>query len=357
MDSKKQSNNRKKRIGLPPGSIVFTGNQKVEKVFIHHLEYNDETLSEEIYDNHNEIIFSDSKVNQVDWYDVRGLHDINLLESIRKKFDIHPLIIEDVADVKQRPKFEEYEKGIFIIIRAFSIDKAEQKINTEQIAIYFRKGLLISFQENETDLFSAVRQRLQTGKGKIRNRGADYLAYALLDNIIDNYFHVFDEVQELVEQLEEELLENPDNSFKTRIHHLKKELLFVRKSISPLRESINQFSKNESAHIEEKTTVFVRDLYDHTIQIMDLNETQRDILNGLQDLYISEISFKMNQVMQVLTIITTIFVPLSFLAGLYGMNFENMPELKTKNGYFILLSVMMLIFVGLLFFFKKRKWF
>lgn len=352
-----QKKDKQKIFGLPPGSVVFTGNQKVDKVVIHHLQYDEKKLEENTFDNQSEIAFEPSLDELVDWYDMRGLHDTNLLESIGKTFEIHPLILEDVADVRQRPKFEEYEKGVFVIVRAFTFDRKENKLKTEQVAIYFRKGLLISFQENESDLFAAVRNRVHAGRGKVRSKGTDYLTYALLDNIIDNYFVVFDEIQDVMENLEEKLLNNPDSSIKSQIHHLKKELLVVRKSISPLREAINQFSKTDSTHVEENTTVYIRDVYDHTIQIMDLNETQRDILNGMQDLYISEISFKMNQVMQVLTIITTIFVPLSFLAGLYGMNFEKIPELKHENGYFILLGVMFMIFVGSLIFFKKKKWF
>ncbi|MFK8009561.1 MAG: magnesium/cobalt transporter CorA [Saprospiraceae bacterium] len=357
MQKRESQKRKRKKIGLPPGSVIFTGNQKVDKVVIHHLQYDEKKLEENIFDNQSEITFQPSLEEQIDWYDMRGLHDTNLLESIGKTFEIHSLILEDVADVRQRPKFEEYEKGVFIIVRAFTFDKNTCKVKAEQVAVYFRKGLLISFQENESDLFAAVRNRVHAERGKVRSKGADYLAYALLDNIIDNYFVVFDEIQDMMENLEEKLLDNPDSSIKGEIHHLKKELLIVRKSISPLREAISQFSKTDSIHVEENTTMYIRDVYDHTIQIMDLNETQRDILNGMQDLYISEISFKMNQVMQVLTIITTIFVPLSFLAGLYGMNFEKIPELKYENGYFVLLGVMFLILVSSLIFFKRKKWF
>lgn len=285
------------------------------------------------------------------------MHDSNLIQLLGKTFELHPLILEDVVDIHQRPKFEEYENGIFIVIRALSFDRQAVKIKTEQIAIYFRKGLLLSFQETESDLFAAVRNRVHSGKGRIRRKGADYLSYALLDNIVDHYYIVLDEVENVVEGLEEELLTNPGHSIKEKIHSLRKELLVVRKSIAPLREAISRFSKSENDLIEESSVVFIRDLYDHTVQIMDMVETYRDMLNGLQDLYISEISFKMNQVMQVLTIITTIFVPLSFLCGLYGMNFDNMPELHFKYGYFILLGVMLLIALGSLIFFKRKKWF
>ena len=348
---------QRKKEGLPPGSIVFTGDQKVDKVLIHYLKYNEEQLEEQSFHSHDNIIFPEAAIEVVDWYDMRGLHNTTLIESLGKSFNIHALILEDIADTNQRPKYEEYEKGNFISIKALFFDKKEVTVKTEQISIYFNQGLLLSFQEDETDIFAAVRQRLELGRGRIRQRGADYLAYALIDNIVDNYYQVINEVEAVIELLEDQLLSDPGNNLKGKIHHLKKELLIIRKSILPLREAISQFAKSDSPFIEDRTTIFVRDIYDHTVQVMDMIETYRDMLNGLQDLYLSEISFKMNQVMQVLAVVTTIFVPISFLAGLYGMNFENIPELKAKNGYFILLAVMLMIVLFLLYYFKRKKWF
>lgn len=354
MDNEKK---RRKNRGLPPGSVVFTGHKKVEKVLIEYLQYDADKLSESSLDNQKNIVFNQSPEEQVDWYDIRGLHDTNLLETIGKMFEIHSLVLEDIADTNQRPKFEEYDGGIFIIIRSLDFDKMNLEVKAEQIALYFRRGLLFSFQETESDIFAAIRNRLQVGHGRIRRKGADYLAYSILDAITDNYFQVLDKVEEAVEEIEESILNNPDTKVKARIHNLKKELLIIRKSISPLREAISRFTKSEHELIDEGTMLYVRDLYDHTIQIMDMTENYRDILNGLQDLYISEISFKMNQVMQVLTVVTTIFVPLSFLTGLYGMNFEHIPELQYQNGYFVLWAVMLLIAAGLLYYFKRRNWF
>ena len=346
-----------KKVGLVPGSVVFTGNQKVEKVFIHYLQYDAQGLKEKTLDNHDTITFHQSAENQVDWYDLRGLHDTHLIEQLGKTFNIHPLVLEDIADVNQRPKFEEYLKGNFIILRALAFDKTTLEVKTEQVGVYFSKGLLISFQENDSDLFAAVRKRVLSGRGKVRLRGTDYLAYALVDNVVDHYYVILDQLEEVIESLEEKLLETPDHTIKGKIHHLKKELLTVRKSISPLREAISRFSKSDSPFIEDHSTVFVRDLYDHTVQVMDMVETYRDMLNGLQDLYLSEISFKMNQVMQVLTVITTIFVPLSFLTGLYGMNFDHIPELHYRYGYFVLLAVMFALSLGLLYYFRRKEWF
>jgi magnesium transporter len=357
MKNPKHSQQKKvKKAGLPPGSVIFTGNQKVDKIFVHHLQYRDSHIQESVFDNHRDITFHASKDEQVDWYDMRGLHDTALIDALGKTFHIHPLVLEDVADIHQRPKFDEYENGIFITIRALHFDPATLEIKTEQIAIFFRTGLVVSFQESDSDLFAAVRHRIHTASGRIRSRGADYLAYALIDNIVDNYFGILEKVETAIEEVEVKLLTYPDNGIKSRIHHLKVELLTARKAVAPLREAISRFARCENEFINEKTIVFVRDLYDHTIQVMDMVESYRDMLNGLQDLYLSEISFKMNQVMQVLTIITTIFVPLSFLAGLYGMNFDHMPELHMRYGYFFLLGLMFLIFLGSLFYFKKKKW-
>lgn len=355
---KNQSNHAKRKVaGLPPGSVVFTGNRKVEKVFLHYLKYDEKGLLQKTLDNHADITFHESPPDEVDWYDVRGLHDTSLIELIGETFKIHPLVLEDVADTQQRPKFDEYDRGDFVVVPALHFDKAAVKIHFEQVALYFRKGLLVSFQENETDLFGSVRERLHKGRGKIRQRGADYLCYALIDSLVDRYFLTLDSFGEVIEKLEDDIIANPQENSKARIHHLKKELLAVRKAMVPMREAISRFSKSESKFITETSGFFLRDLYDHIVQIMDMVETYRDMLNGLQDLYLSEISFKMNQVMQVLTIITTIFVPLSFLAGLYGMNFDHMPELQYHYGYFILLGIMVCIFIGSLVYFRQKKWF
>jgi len=356
----RQTEARKKKhrqnTGLHPGAVVFTGNQKVAEVLIHHIQYDENKITEQVYNNQTDTIVDQNIKRKIDWYDIRGLHDTVLVEAIGKHFELHALAIEDIVDTHQRPKFDEYGKGCFIIAKALTFNPEKLKIETEQIALYFRKGLLISFQETESDIFKAVRLRLHNSKGRIRQRPSDYLAYALLDNIVDNYYLVFDEVEAIIEYFEENLIANPNKRIKGQIHSLRKELLVIRKSVVPLREAISQFSKSDSPFINDDTNLFIRDLYDHTIQIMDMIETYRDMLNGLQDLYLSEISFKMNEIMKVLTLITTIFVPLSFFTGLYGMNFDNMPELHYQNGYFVLLALMLMITVGFLILFRYKKW-
>lgn len=348
---------RKNSLGLPPGSIVYTGSKTASNIPICYIQYDQNSLVEKTFDNHSEIVFLYAKENNVDWYDVRGIHDSELIEQVGKAFEIHPLILEDISNVHQRPTFEEYEKGLFIVVKAISFDKLNVEIKTEQVSIYIRKGLVVSFQETESDLFKFVRKRVNNDKGRIRRRGADYLAYALVDVIVDHYFVVLEEVEAEIEALEEQVLQAHDPIVKSKIHKLKKELLFMRKSIAPLREAISRFSKSDSSILEDSTVIFIRDLYDHTIQVMDSVESFRDLLNGLHDLFISEVSFKMNQVVQVLTIVSTIFIPLTFLAGIYGMNFEYIPELKLRYGYFIFWGVLLMIFCSLIYFFKKKKWF
>ena len=295
-------------------------------------------------------------VNCVNWYDVRGLHDVTLVESFGQHFNIHPLVLEDILHTQQRPKFEEYGNEVFIVVSALTFNSELYELSAEQVAIYFGENFLLTFQENEDDTFAAVRERLETGRGRMRSRKSDYLAYALIDNLVDNYFEVLDRIEDRMDELETEINEEPSRQVKEKIHHLKFQMLALRKSVMPLREAVGKFSRCESKVMDESTGIFVRDLYDHVIRIADLIETYRDMLNGLQELYLSELSIRMNNVIQVLTIITTIFVPLTFLAGLYGMNFENIPGLSSPHGYYYLLGVMVLIFIASLFYFKRKNW-
>ena len=340
-----------------PGSIVFRGDKRVEKVQLHKLRYSADSLTESVLDNHSQIVLSESDEATIDWYDIRGVHDVDLIKAFGKNFNIHPLILDEVTDTHRRPKFKEYKKGIFVIARALSYDEKKREINTEQVAIYFREGLVISFQEGSSDLFQSVRDRIQNAEGRVRNSGSDYLCYALIDDLVDQYFILLEGIEESINEIEKEIAEGTDERSLEKIHGLKREMIKVKKNISPLREAISRFVRSENPLIKEASITYIRDLNDHTIQVMDMVETYRDTMTGLQDLYMSTISYKINQVMKFLTIITTIFVPLSFLAALYGMNFDNMPELRMQNAYFVLLTIMIMIFVGSLIYFKRKKWF
>jgi len=347
---------KRKKAGSVPGSVDYTGDKKTEKVFTHFLQYDGKDLIEKTLDSHKGLVLEKEDTSKVDWYDIRGMHDTELIEVFGKTFNIHNIILENAVDIHKRPKFEEYSEGNFIILKALSFDRATKKVSKEHIALYFTKSFLVTFQETESDVFQGVRSRINTGSGRIRERGTDYLAFALIDEIVDNYFDVLDNVEEVVEELEDCISNSVELNRKGDIHSLKKELLVLRKAISPLREAIGRFYKTESPIIDEGSRIYLRDLYEHTIQIMDTVESYRDVLNGLQDLLITEVSFKMNKIMQLLTLISVIFIPLTFLAGIYGMNFDNIPELHHQYGYQILLAIMLLIAIVLLILFRRKRW-
>lgn len=341
-------------IGLPPGSLVFTGQKKTEDTHLKLIQYNVDIYNAQRFSNAMPDIMVDP--SYVTWLDVRGLHDVKTIEEVGRFFKVHPLALEDILDTSQRPKFEEYDNGIFLIVRSLEFDEQELEIKTEQVGIFVGENFALSFQERAEDLFAPIELRLASSSGKIRRRGSDYLAYALIDNIVDNYLVALEKIEKEVDTLEEVIMAKPESRTKGRIHELRLATLTMRKAVYPLREAINRFTDSDHAVKSEETDIFLRDLYDHTIQVMDVVETYRDMINGLYDLYLSEISFKMNNVMQVLTIISTIFIPLSFLAGVYGMNFQYMPELNTRYGYFVLWGVMLSVAGGLLVYFRRKHW-
>jgi magnesium transporter len=353
MARKKKKRLRHKKPGSPPGTLVFTGEAPGEKPIVHLTQYNSQHFTSEVVgEGHKPSVAEDL----ITWYDVRGLHDVTLIESFGKAFDLHPLALEDVLNIQQRPKFEEYQNGIFIIAQLLRYDENIHHLYTEQIAIFFGKNFLLSFQENLDDSFGPIRERLQAGRGRIRSSGPDYLAYALLDNVLDHYFLALDKLEISMEQLEDDITLNPSDDQKVRLHDLKFQLLYLRKSVVPLREAINAFARSGSSCVNAETELFLRDLYDHAIRIADLVDTYRDIATGLQELYLSELSLRMNKVMQFLTIITTVFVPITFLAGVYGMNFKYMPELELRYAYFVVWGVMIAMATGFLIYFKRKNW-
>lgn len=349
-------NLRRKSHKTIPGSVIYTGNKLLEKVLVHHLKYDSTTVQDLVLDSHGKTIFAPSEENIVDWYDVRGMQNTELIEKVGSTFGIHPLILESIVDVNQRPKFEENDKGIFITIRALSFDKEKREVGKEHVAIYLRKGLVISFQETSSDLFEDVRDRVLSSKGRIRQKNADYLVYALLDSLIDNYYVVLDSFESVIEEVEDDVMDDDHNDVKSNIHELKKELIVIRKSVAPLRETLSRFSKTENAIVDEGTFDYLRSTYENTVQIMDSVESYRDMLNSLQDLFMTEVSFKMNKIMQVLTLVSTIFIPLTFVAGIYGMNFENIPELHYKYGYHVAWAFMIIVALLLLYLFKRKNW-
>jgi magnesium transporter len=292
----------------------------------------------------------------VTWINIDGVHDSSVIEKLGRAFGLHPLIQEDIMTTSQRPKLDELETSIYVVSRMVELGEDGKEIVTEQLSLVFGRNFVLSFQEKPGDMFDPVRDRIRHGKGRIRKLGPDYLAYALLDAVVDHYFVVLETVGERIECLEDELVADPRQETLHAIHALKREMLFFRKSVWPLREVVAALERAESALIQPSTNIFLRDVYDHVIQVIDNVETFRDMLSGMLETYLSSVSNRMNQVMKILTIISTIFIPLTFLVGVYGMNFEHMPELKWKFGYFLVWGIMLTVGVGLVAFFKRKKW-
>lgn len=350
------------KVGLPPGTIRFVGEKKVEKTKITVIDYDESHYEEKVVESVEECFkFKDTPT--VTWINIDGIHDVSVVEKIGNCFNIHPLVLEDIVHTDQRPKMEDFEDYLYIVIKMLYFDDKTAEIKAEQVSLLLGHNYVISFQEYEGDVFDPIRDRLRTGKGRIRKQGADYLAYALLDIIVDYYFKLLEKVGEKVEIMESQLIEEPKTKTLQDIYSLKRETILLRKSVWPLREVISSLERSESKLIQSSTDIFLRDVYDHTIRVIDAIETYRDLLSGLLDLYMSSISNKMNQVMKVLTIIATIFIPLTFIAGIYGMNFDpeaspfNMPELGWYWGYLSVWILMIAITVVMIIYFKRKNWF
>lgn len=345
-----------KKVGLPPGTLIHVGKERVEKVKITIIDYDEEQFAEKEVEKVEDCFpFKDKP--SVTWINIDGVHQIDMIETIGKHFGLHPLVLEDIVNTRQRPKIEDFGDYIFVVLKMIYFDEKENVIKAEQVSLITGPNFVISFQEREGDVFNAIRDRLRGSKGRIRKMGADYLAYALMDSVVDNYFVILETVGEKLEDMEEELMTNPTPETVHVIHNLKRDLILLRKSVWPLREVLSGLERGESTLIHKSTRVYLRNVYDHTIQVIDAIETSRDMLSGMLDIYLSSVSNRMNEVMKVLTIIATIFIPLTFVAGLYGMNFQYMPELGWRWGYFAVLLVMVVIGIFMVAYFKRKKWF
>lgn len=353
--AKKRTQHSKKKLGQIPGSVIYTGNKLKEKLFIEVFDYNeDEYLEKELLSVVESLQYENE--NSITWINLNGLNHVTEIEKLGKSFDIHPLVLEDIVNISQRPKIDEHEDYLFLVLKMLYYDENETVIS-EQVSFILGKDYLLSFQESEGDVFDGVRDRIRHAKGRVRNMQSDYLLYILIDAIVDHYFSVIEILGNKIEDFEAEIFSGDlqDDASK-KIQNLKREILRLRRAIFPLREVISRIEKNNNKLIHDKTITYYRDLYDHLIQVSENIDIYREMIWSLMDMYMTTISNKMNEVMKVLTIMASIFIPLTFIAGIYGMNFEYIPELKYKYGYFTVWGVMIALFLGMLYYFRKKKW-
>lgn len=343
-----------RKAGLSPGTLIHIGERKEEDMRIKLMDYDKDSFNEKNITK-IEDTFDFKKSPTVTWINIGGLHDVDSIEKMGSHFGIHPLVMEDILNTEQRPKIEDFDDYIFLSLKMLSKGE-EGVILYEQISIIIGSNFVISFQEREGDVFDKIRKRIREGKGKIRKSGSDYLAYTLIDAIVDNYFVLMEDLGERIDNIENALLSKPGPETLEDLHSMKREMINIRKSIWPLREVISGFQRTENELITDSTDIFLRDVYDHTIQVIDTIETFRDMISGMVDIYLSSVSNKMNEVMKVLTIIATIFIPLTFIAGIYGMNFSYMPELDWQPGYYVVWSVMIIVAILMIIYFRRKNW-
>ena len=346
---------RSRKAGLPPGTPVHLGERKSDTTRLTLLHYDEQRAVEQEMKTAQECLaLRDSP--GVSWINITGLHEVETLAQFGDAFGLHPLVLEDVLNTDQRPKLEDYGEYLYIVIKRLGNGAPANEISTEQISLILGRNLVISFLESDSGVFNGVKDRILNNRGRIRQLGADYLAYTLMDAVVDNYFAIFEKLGERIEILQETIISRPTPASLQTLHALKRELLFLRKSVWPLREVVSGLHRGDSTLIHKDTWFYLRDVYDHTIHVIDTIETYRDMLASMMDIYLSSLSIRLNEVMKVLTIIATIFMPLTFIVGLYGMNFQHMPELSWRWGYPLVLLVMAGVTAGMLVFFRRKKW-
>jgi len=346
---------RRHKVGLPPGSLVPVEVPTADRVTMTVMDYDQARFEElEIQTVEECLPFRDSPT--VTWLNVTGLHDMELIASLGEEFGLHPLVMEDLVNTEQRPKLEDFQDYLFIVIKMITFSEERREVEDEQLSLILGPRFVISFQERPGDIFDAVRNRIRSGKGRIRTMGPDYLAYALVDAAVDHYFVVLEGLGEWIELLEEEVVDEPGPETMSEIHRLKREMLLLRKATWPMREVVSSLGREGASLVSAPVRVYVRDVYDHTIQVLDTGETLRDIVSGLLDTYLSSVSNRMNEIMKVLTIMASIFIPLTFIAGVYGMNFQHMPELAEPWAYPACLGLMALVGGGLVLYFRRKGW-
>lgn len=343
------------KAGQSPGTAIFIGERKQDETRLEVMRYSADRV-EEVRNATLADCRPPDDGNEVVWVNVFGIHDVELIGALGDRFQIHPLTLEDIVNTSQRPKTEEFDEYFFVVLKMLNYIPADRDIEIETMSLILGRNFVLSFQERQGDDFEPARERIRTGKGRIRRMAADYLAYALMDAVVDGYFVALEQIGDHIETIEDEIVTAPAPGHMREIHRLKREILFIRKSVWPLREEVSSLLKTDSSLIRNETRVYLRDVYDHTIRVIDMVETCRDILSSMHDTYLTSVSNRMNEVMKVLTIIATIFIPLTFIVGVYGMNFQHMPELAWRWGYFGVWGFMIALSAGMILYFRKRGW-
>lgn len=344
---------RSLKAGLPPGALVHLGERKTEHAAVSLIEYGPEGLRESGFDAHDPLVPSTLPVR---WLNVHGLHEPELLAQIGKHFQLHPLVLEDILNTDQRPKLDDYGGYLFIVARFFDYDAATMSVSSEQVSLVVGDDYILSFQERSTGCFAPVRERLRLDRGRIRQLGADYLAHALLDVMVDRYFAVLEQIGERTENLEDELMSKPTPAILQSLHQLKRETLTLRRAVWPLREVINALTRADSRFFKPETLPYLRDVYDHTVHVIESLEAIRDLLAGMLEIYLSSISNRVNQEVRILTVIALTFMPATLISGIFGMNFKAIPLLNNPVGFFVALAMMAGVGATLALIFWRRKW-
>jgi len=343
------------KTGLPAGELVHVGAVHEVESSITLLDYDKNNLVIHRLDSVSDL-FPYKNTESVTWVVIEGLADINLMSELGQVFGIHPLVLEDILNTHQRPKLDEYKDYLYMVLKRLEVTDVEFMVKQEQISLLLFKNILFTFKEKRDDLFDPVVKRLQAEKGRLREQSTDYLAYIILDTVVDGYFAMQDSLDIFTANIEEKLFERPGPELLSRIQQVKREMIFVKKSLSPLREMLAALERSDSKLLSEKTHIYLRDVYDHAIRVIESVDSYRDLITGMLEIYLSSVSNRLNEIMKVLTVFSTIFIPLTFITGIYGMNFQNMPELKWPWSYPILWGIFITIPLVLLIYFRKRKW-
>ncbi|WP_445382215.1 magnesium/cobalt transporter CorA [Robiginitalea sp. IMCC43444] len=344
---------RGRKLGKAPGTVTYMGNREGGTSSIQQIVYNDEFLEKKNITADD--VHKGPAEGLTEWINITGLSEEAIMSRLGDQIGLNALVVEDIVNTEQRPKVDEYEDHIFAVFKMLYLN-GDRKIVKEHVALVLKKGQVFLYQEIEADVFGGVRERIEGKSGRIRSRGADYLFFALIDALIDNYFLVLDAMEEQIDELENEVYTTPTAQTAAKIQTIRKEVITLRGWMAPVKELVNRLIESDSELIGKDTRVFLRDALDHSIEINENLQIHREMAFSLMDMYMSNVSNRMNEVMKVLTIMASIFIPLTFVAGIYGMNFKNMPELETENGYFVVLGVMLALFIGMIIYFKNKRW-